>query len=259
MKIYLDLVFLINFMFDLLLLITVKIVLKRKVKWYRILFGSIVGAFSIFLLFIKLNSVTLFLFKVVISILMVIISFGIKTKSYFFKNTLYLYFISIILGGFLYYLNLEFSYENVGMIFFHNGFSINFILLIILSPIILYLYVKQDKELKVINNYYYEVEIYYKNRVFSYKAYLDTGNKLYDPYFHNPIILLYDDKFLNIDNPIYVPYHSVENDGLLKCFKADKIILNSEKIVKKPLVALSKTPFKIDDIQVLLHNDYLTK
>lgn len=257
MKIYLDLVFLLNFMFDYLLLLTVKIVLKKKLKWYRVLLGALIGAISIFTLFIKLNSITLFLIKVVISIFMVLCTFGFKDIKVFFKQILYLYFVSIILGGFLYYLNLEFSYQNVGLIFFHNGFSINFILLIILSPIILYLYVKQERELKIINNYYYDVVIFYKNKKFEYKAYLDTGNKLYDPYFHKPIILLYDTSFITIKNPIYVPYQTLEHTGLLECFKANKIVLNNDIVIDKPLVALSREPFLIEEVQVLLHKDYL--
>ena len=257
MKIYLDLVFLINFMFDLLLLLTLKIVLKRRVKWYRILLASLVGALSIFFLFIKLNSITLFLLKVIISLLMVVIAFGIKSRTDFFKNILYLYFISIILGGFLYYLNLEFSYDNVGLVFFHNGFSINFILLIILSPIILYLYIKQDRDLKVMKNYYYQVEIHYKNINKVYSAYLDTGNKLYDPYFHKPVILLYDDSFPKISNPIYIPYQTLEHSGLLECVKVDKIILDDGRVIKKPLVAISKDKLKIEGVSVLLHKDYL--
>lgn len=254
MKIYLDLIFFINFMFDLLLLLTLKIVLKKKVKCYRIILGSLIGALSIFFLFIKLNSLTLFLLKVIISFLMIYITFG---KSNFIKNVVYLYFISIILGGFLYYLNLEFSYQNVGLVFFHNGFSINFILLIILSPIILYFYIKQDRNLKDINNYYYQVEIYYKGKKRKYTAYLDTGNKLYDPYFHKPVILLYDLNFFKISNPIYIPYKTLEHEGLIECFKADKIIVDDNKVINKPLIGISKNKIKIADANVLLHKDYL--
>lgn len=257
MKIYLDLVFFLNFMFDFLLLLTVKIILKRKVKWYRILIGALVGALSIFFLFIKLNSITLFLLKVIISVLMIGVTFGIKNKKVFLKEILYLYFVSIILGGFLYYLNLEFSYQNIGLVFFHNGFSINFILLIILSPIILYLYIKQERELKIIKNYHYKVEIYYKKTKKEYQAYLDTGNKLYDPYLHKPIILLYDPNFPSIKKPLFIPYQTLDNTGILECFKADKIILDNGKTISKPIIALSKEPFKMEDIQMLLHKDYL--
>lgn len=258
MKIYLDLVFFVNFMFDLLLLLTVKVVLKRSVKWYKPIIGALIGALSLIALFLNMNSVTLFIFKVIISLLMILITFGYKTKTYFIKNILYLYFVSIIMGGFLYYLNIEFSYKNIGLIFFHNSYSINFIVLIILSPIILILYIKQNKELKIANNYHYQVDIYYKDKIYSYNSYLDTGNKLYDPYFHKPIILLYDKNFPKIDKPIYVPYQTLEHTGILSCFKADKIILDKEKIINKPLIAISIEPFKIDGVEVLLHKDYLS-
>lgn len=257
MKIYLDLVFFINFMFDFLLLLTVKIILKRQTSWKKILLGSLIGALSIFFLFLPLNSVFLFLLKVIISLCMIAVSFGIKNKKIYFQNLLYLYFSSIILGGFLYYLNLEFSYQNTGLIFFHNGFSINFILLLILSPIILYLYIKQERKLKCINNYYYKVELFWNHSKKEYLAYLDTGNKLYDPYFHKPIILLYDPEFGPIENPIYIPYQTLEHSGLLEGFKADKIIMDYKKTIHKPLVALSKDNFQIEGIEMLLHKDYL--
>lgn len=254
MKIYLDLVFFVNFFFDLLLLSTVKIVLKRKVKFRKLLLGSLIGSLSIFFLFIKLNSIFLFILKVIVSLVMILITFGYHSKNEYIKNILYLYFISIILGGFLYYLNLEFSYKNVGLVFFHNGFSINFILLIILSPIILYLYIKQDRYLKIKNNYYYEVELYYKNKKYHYHAYLDSGNKLYDPYKKKPIILIYDTS-IKIKNPIYIPYLTLDNTGILECFKADKIVIDEKKEIIKPLIAISKSPFKIDEINMILHPD----
>ncbi len=257
MKIYLDLVFLLNFFFDLLLLATLKIVLKRKVKWRRILCGGLVGGLSIFFLFLPFNSFTLFLGKILISIVMLGVSFGFTDKKTFWQNFFYLYFISILLGGFLYYLNLEFSYQNQGMIFFSNGFSINFLLLIFLSPIICYLYLKQDKTLKNIHHFSSQITIFYQGKKYTYQAYLDTGNKLYDPYFHRPIILLYDPKFPKIKKPIYIPYHTVEHSSLLEGFIADSIQLESGKMVLKPFIALSKNKFQIPNTQVLLHQDYL--
>ena len=256
MKIYIDLVFFINFFFDMLLLLTVNIVLKRNKSFKRIILGGIVGGLSIFLLFIKLNSITLFLFKILISILMILITFGYKDKTYFIKNILYLYFISIILGGFMYYLNMEFSYRSEGLIFFNNGFSINFILIFILSPIILYLYIKQRHDLKIQTNYYYKVSFKYKDKKYTYNAYLDTGNKLYDPYTKTPVILLYDNTF-NIDKPIYIPYKTLNNTGIIEAFKINEIEIDDNKIKRKVLIGLSKDPFNMDGINIILHKSYL--
>ena len=257
MKIYLDLVFFINFFFDFLLLLVVKFLLKRNVGIKRIILGALLGATSILFLFLPLNQVTLFLLKVIISILMILTTFGFQNKNYFFKNILYLYFNSILLGGFLYFLNIEFSYKNTGLIFFHNGFSINFILILILSPIIFYFYIKQEKELKIKNTYHYQVEVYYNHKVKKYSAYLDTGNKLYDPYFHKPIILLYDPDFGKIEKPVYIPYHTLDHTGILEAFKADKIVVDKTKTILKPLIALSNKPFQMEEVEMLLHRDYL--
>ena len=252
MKIYLDLVFFINFMFDTLLLLTVNIILKRNIKLIKIILGGFIGSISIFFLFLKISSFALFILKTLISIFMILISFG---KKNFIKNISYLYLVSIILGGFLYFLNNTFSYKNNGLVFFNNGFSINIILIIIFSPIILFLYIKQAKELKFINTYNYTVEFTYNNKKYKYTAFLDTGNNLYDPYTHNPIIILNDN--INISNPIYIPCSTVNNNSLLKAFKLNKIIIDKKVLKRKVIIAISNKPFKVNGVNMLLHKDYL--
>ena len=135
MKIYVDVVLFINFSFDLLILLSTSIVLKRKTSFNRLLFGAFIGSLSILFLFIKITSFQLFLLKIIISIIMVLISFGFKSVKYFLKNMLFLYTISIILGGFLYYLSCAFSYKNTGLVFYFKGLSINYIFLLISSHI----------------------------------------------------------------------------------------------------------------------------
>ena len=257
MKVYLDLVFFMNFGFDFLLLLTVNLVLKRNRKLVSILVGSLIGALSIFFLFLPLNSVTLFLLKVLISLLMIWATFGFFSWKTFFTNTVYLYFISILLGGFLYYLNLEFSYHKQGLIFFHNGFSINFILLFILSPFILWCYLKQAKSFKTTYHAYYQVELICFGKSYFYTGYLDTGNKLYDPYKHRPVLLLYDPKLKIKKNTklIYTPYEGLNHTGVIPCIVADKLIIDGTIEKEKVLIGLSQEPFKIDGVSMILHVD----
>ena len=120
-----------NFFFDFILLLSVSILLRRNVSIYKIMGGAFIGGISIIFLFIELNNLTLFFYKLIISILMILISFGYKNIKYTFKNILYLYTASIILGGFLYFLNVEFAYKQYGLVFIHQGLSINVIFLII--------------------------------------------------------------------------------------------------------------------------------
>ena len=109
MKVYLDYVFFLNFSFDFLLLLTVSIILRRNIPIKRIILGALVGGISIFLSFIKLNSIQLFLFKLIISILMIIVPFSYKNIRYTIKNISYLYLSSIVFGGALNLLNIQFS------------------------------------------------------------------------------------------------------------------------------------------------------
>lgn len=107
MIIYIDIVFLINFIFDLLLLLTVNIALKRYSKIFKLFLSALFGSCSLISLFIPLGNFGLFFLKVGIAITMNLIAFGYKNIRYTFYNIIYFFMCSIILGGFLYYLKLR--------------------------------------------------------------------------------------------------------------------------------------------------------
>ena len=243
-----------NFFFDFILLLSVSILLRRNVSIYKILGGAFIGGVSILFLFIDLNSLTLFIYKFIISILMILVSFGYKNIKYTFKNILYLYTASIILGGFLYFLNVEFSYQQYGLVFTNNGLSINVIFLIIFCPIIIYIYVKQGLWLK--NNYsnYYKVTIYYNDKKYLLNAFLDTGNNLVVPLTNKPVILI--NKKIKVDKFFYIPYKGVNNQGMIKCFKVDKIEINN-LVRKNIIVGLLNEKIKIDGVDCLLNKKLL--
>lgn len=258
MKIYLDLIFLLNLFFDAILLLVVNIILKRNVSLFRIFLGSLFGALSIFLLFIKINSLELFFIKILISIIMILVTFNYNNIKTFLTNMGYLYMTSFIMGGFLYFLNMQFSYKNNGIIFFHNGLSINVIFLIIFSPLIFVLYIKQLRKYKINYTNYYKVNIFYKNNEYNLTGYLDTGNVLKDPYFNKSIILVEKNIFskIDIDKSILVPIWSINNKSLLKCFSADYIEINNKKI-SNVLIGLSNIKFNLDGVKCILNNNLL--
>lgn len=256
MTVYLDLVLLLNFGFDLILLFTVAIILRRTTTLKRLILSSLIGSITIISMFIELNSLSLFLIKVLISIIMVLIAFKFRDLKYTLNNLFYLYTSSILLGGFLYFLNLEFSYKHDGLLFYYNGLSINVIILIFLSPIIIYAYIKQAKNLK--NNYsnYYNIDIYLKNsEIINATAFLDTGNKLQDPYKKRPIILLNNNKInfdINIERLLLVPYESLNNHGLLKCIIPEKIFIEGIGFRNNFLIGIANEEIKIDGVDCIL-------
>lgn len=255
MTIYIDVVIVINFVIDLLLLMTVSYILKRNVSSNRLILGSMVGSLSVLLLFIKLNNITLFLLKLLISIFMIISTFKFNNLKYTLKNIIYLYIVSTFLGGVLYFINNQFIYKNNGLSFY-KGNSSSYIFILCLSPIIMYLYYKQSKELKNNYNNYYKVNIYINKHIITVNGYLDTGNKLVDPYLKRPVILLNRKKMIyDISKlkKVLVPYQTVSECNMLTCIIVDKIVIDKLGSKNKVLVGLIDDYINIDNIDLILN------
>ncbi len=241
MKIYIDLIFFMNLYYDYILLLFLGLILKRNIKRKRIFIASLIGSLSIITMFININSLLLLLINIVTSFIMVIISFKYISFKYTLNNLLYLYMLSIILAGFLYYLNIHFSHSNQ-------------LLLVIIGPIVLiyeyYCHKKSDYQY----NYYYKLEIYFSKQKITCMAYLDSGNNLIDYISGKPIIIL-NKKYLKnikIRSPVYVPYDTLNAHGLMKCYKPSYIMINKRKI-KNYLIGETDIHFK-DGIGALLNN-----
>lgn len=256
MKIYLDLLMILNFFIDFLLLLTVSIILKRNVSITRIIIGAFFGGISILFLFFNINSLLLFFFKIIISIVMILISFKYINFKYTLMNFIYLYMVSIILGGFLYFVNDQFSYKKIGLVFVNNGFSINLLLILILTPIILYLYIKQTRNFKYNYLNYYNIQIIKNNINYPYVAYLDTGNNLIDNLTKKIVILIDKRKLLfDIKEFRLIPYMGVGGSNLIKTIKIDKLIFNNKEY-KNVLLGIMEN-ISLDGVDVILNNKLL--
>ncbi len=243
MIIYLDLLIVINFIFDFLLLLTVNLALKRFSKLYRLFIASLFGEITLLSLFIPITSILFTLLKLGMGLIMVLIAFGYKTLKYTLYNILYLYMTSIILGGFIYYLSIEFEH-------------FNYLIILLIAPLVLYVFLKSIRALKEIKNYYYKVSIVFNN---DYKltltAFLDTGNKLIDPLTNKPVILINKKKLkgcVKIRSPMFVPFNSLNHHGLIVCLKPKYILVDNKKLTNY-LVGLSEKSFKLNGIDCLLN------
>lgn len=239
MIVYIDLVLLLNIVLDSILLMSVSVLLGRNVTIKRIILGSITGGVSTIILFISITNLSLFILKIILAIVMCIITFGYINIKYTLNNIFYLYIISFIIGG--------------GITLIKDYGYYNYIILIISFIIISFLFIKQMKNFQDNYSNYYKVDIYIKGIVYKLNGYLDTGNKLYDQYKNRPIILISKKIKYNIEDIIYVPYVSLNNESLVKCLKVDKIIINN-KIFNNYLIGLSDKKFHIDGINCILHS-----
>lgn len=244
MTIYIDLVILLNYFFDSLILLTVNTTLKRNISLKKILFVSLLGELSL-LGFLLSNKYLLILLKLEISLILNILTFKYKDIFYTVTNVLYFYMVSIILGGFIYYLKL-------------NNLSYFFILLLV--PLILYLYIKQNLNMKTTINKTYPLTIYFPNkRKLSLIGFVDTGNKLRDPVTKKWVVLV-NKKLLQgvirIRTPIYVPYHSLNNKGLVECIKPEKLVIEGKEYTNF-LIGLMDSKVMINSSDCILNLEIL--
>lgn len=257
MKVYIDSILLLNFLFDALILLTVSIILKRNIKLRRIVLGSFLASLSVLTLFISIPSFILFIFKFILMIIIIISTFGFKNIKYTFNNTLYFFIINIIYGGFLYYLNIEFNYKNLGLIFYNKKINTNYMFLIIISPIILYIYMKSSLKLKYEYSLKKKVDVYLKNgKVIKLNGYLDTANRLIDPYGKRMVFITNSKElFKNIknSNTLLVPYETIDSSGMLRCLIPKKTYIEGIGTKDNIVIGYIEKDFHIDGVNCILN------
>ena len=234
MKVYLDSLLILNLFIDYFILYGTKRLLKRKTSIKRLILGSIIGSLTTFIVFLKLTSLKLLIIKLILSIFIILVTFG---KRNFIENIFYFYIISIIIGGVLYLINIRLNY-----------FS-----LLLIIPIIINVYINKIKEYKLNIKNNYIVEIIIKDKVYKLEGMIDTGNHLEDPYKKRGVILVN----INIDYTkykyLFVPYHALNYNGLIPCIKPDKIIIDN-KVLNNYLIGISKDKFKLNGSECILPN-----
>ena len=236
MKIYIELVFIVNFLLDFIILYGTKKLLKLNKSNKRLLLASIIGSLSTIIIFLKITNIILIILKILLSLILIIVSFG---KSNIFINTFYFYLISIIVCGTIYLFDLN------------KNLYFNYLILIILSPIIIYLLIKELNKHRLNINDKYLVEITISKKKYKLEGFIDTGNRLSSPIKKEPVILV--NLKINYNKVIYIPYKALNTEGIIPCIKPDKIMINNKQI-KNYLVGLATDKFTIDNVNCILPN-----
>lgn len=240
MIIYVDILLIINFLFDFCILLSVDLTLKRKVKIKRLILASLIGEISLLALFFEIN----FIFKIIIGIILNIFAFNYKNIKYTVYNTLYYFLYSMFLGAFVYFLTVQFRIDLV--------YSIKYLIIICLTPFATIIYYKLIVKMK--NDYKNQVDVEIKYDKYSYKAVglIDSGNKLEA---YGKMVILVEKKYINYQKlkllPVY--YNALNHAGIVFCFKPNEFIING-KSIKNVLVGLSDKSFNIDGVTILLNS-----
>lgn len=231
--IYIDLLVFEDLILNYIILLATGILLNRITNFKKLFLSSVIGTIPLIFLFTNISRLLLSIINFLFLILMSIISFKYKNILYTFKNILYIYLTSIFLAGSIYLIKTNYLPK------INNPF-LNITIYIIISITSTYIYIKNLKKLKINNSKYFKIDIYLKDKPkITLMSFLDTGNKLIDPYNNKPIILVSKNKIYSINQKkVLVPYNTIDNHGLLECFSPEKIHIDKVGDKRKVLIGL---------------------
>ncbi len=237
-ELYVDVLFLVNFMMDYLLLLCVRKMLKCSATHVNICLGALTGALLtciVVILPIPYAFIKGILFHVFVNTCMLKVGLKIKNIRSFIQAIIMLYIGSFLLGGIM---EVFRPYIKVGSLF----------LLVAIAGYYLFLGIwKFISYMQRWNRYHCDVELQLTGRVYRLKGLIDTGNGLRDPVSGQPVSII-DRKTArkllqeeDVKNVRYIPYKTIGNrEGVLPIIRIDRLCVQGENActVETPLIGI---------------------
>ncbi|WP_169911003.1 sigma-E processing peptidase SpoIIGA [Evansella clarkii] len=200
MHIYLDIIWLLNFLIDLMLLILTATVLKRKVSKLRLFFGALFASIYVLILFTPMESLAVNpLIKVCYSLVIVYLAFGFQRLKHFLQAWFMFYFVNFAAGGGLlglhFFLQADTAFVKGTFATYTSGLGspVSWLFVVLGFPIV-YFYSKQRLEAVETEKMKYEeiypVTVKAAGMTFHLKGFVDSGNRLEDPVTKRPVMII---------------------------------------------------------------------
>ena len=239
-ELYIDVLFLVNFMMDYLLLLLVRKMLKCTATHGNICLGALIGSVMTCVIVVLPIPYAIFkfvMFHMIVNTFMIRAGLKIKNIKEFAKAYILLYIGGFLLGGLLQAVN---QYVKVGSLFFAIAVGGYYLVSKIWDFIV---------AIQKINQYQCKVDLYLNGKKCQITGIIDTGNGLSDPISKQPVNILdraVAREFLGntkMSQVRYIPYHSIgKKEGVLLAFKIDQMCVYKEVPfwIKEPLIGVSE-------------------
>lgn len=256
-ELYVDVLFLVNFMMDYLLLLLLKKMLKCTATHGRICIGAALGSLLtcvVVVLPIPYAAIKFILFHMVVNTIMIRAGLKIKKAGMFLKAYFLLYIGSFLMGGVLQAL---YPYVRTGSLFFAVAVGGYYIVSKLWDFIL---------HVQRMHQYHCKVDLYLGDRRCQVEGIIDTGNGLLDPVSHQPVSILDKNvarQFLGdetMSKVRYIPYHSIgKKEGVLLALKMDQMCIHGETEcwIKEPLIGVSEETISAEGEYELILNPNL--
>ena len=194
MTIYIDVILVENLMMNYIILLATGNVAKVKIKQFRLVLASLIGAIYTIISYMKiLNLQFSFVFKIILSIIIVYAAYNPQRMSKMWKILLIFYLVSFVFGGVAFSLIYIVKPQEVLM---KNGMFLGTypLKIIILGAVIAFLIIIAT--FKIVKNkiskkdVIYDIEVMIDDKKITTRALIDTGNMLKEPITNTPVIVI---------------------------------------------------------------------
>ncbi|WP_416826935.1 sigma-E processing peptidase SpoIIGA [Ectobacillus polymachus] len=197
MVVYADVVWLLNLCIDYLLLLLTAIILKKKIRKWRLLCGAFIGSILVIITLISVDFAHPIV-KLLFSFLIVYAAFGFTRIRTFIATVCMFYFVTFMVGGGLIGLHFFLMDSPIlrGMALTQPssfGDPISWLFVIIGFPIIYYFSKKRIGDIEITRIRYeqiVEVELIVNGLELKLNGLIDNGNQLYDPITKTPVMIV---------------------------------------------------------------------
>lgn len=258
-EVYIDVLFLVNFMMDTLLLVFVGKVLKCSQSRARLVAAAALGALLTCVLIVipfLPSFVKIILLYTAVNSMMIAVAFQIRSWRLFFKAFVLLYIFAFLMGGILQWF---YPYLKTGSVFFSAVIVSSFMIKGIWKFIAGFFF-KQQKT--------YQVILFANGEEIVLHAFVDTGNTLKDPLSGQPVHVLDQaairEKMENWEQEgfRYIPFRTVSGEGIMPAIRIEKMCIQTQSDemiwVEHPIIGISKECiFTQEDYQMLLNPEIL--
>lgn len=241
MTVYLDVILIENLCMNYIILFATGYIMKLKMKHLRIIISSLIGGVYAIISYIDIIPVySTLIAKIILSVSMVYIAYYPKNVKLCLKELLLFYLVSFVFGGCAFALLYIIKPQNILM---KNGVYIGTyplkVALIgaLVGFILTYLAFRLIKGKISKKSVFYEVRIFFKDKIVDVIAMLDTGNLLKDPISQMPVILVQKDKLNEL-----IPKNILDN--IENVLGGDENLKISEEERNEYLSKLKIIPFK---------------
>lgn len=253
--IYVDVLVVLNTLVNYFILLGVRKMTRSYTKRWRLVLGALFGGVSSVLIFIENLGIIMTLLKIVLAVMMIVITFGIKPYKRFFKRVILLFAITFIFGGIALAVYMFFDkdiliYSN-GIIYF--DIDMTFLTLISVISYIVITLVTKITEKKASKSREYIVTLKNNDTTITCSGFMDTGNSLREPFSGYPVIMVDKDifnKMFTDEKVRYIPVSTVSGESLIKAFRPEKFTIDNFS-TNKIYIGESLTP--LDDYKIILN------